>query len=259
MNTRSSSSLSPPLLREEGGELQTVDHALLRRHIPPGWSVIKRRRSSAEADDGYGRVDTYYVEPETGRHFPSLASVHRHLNGEQSLCLALTARKHSDGPRLYEKLTFKELTVSKQMHRTVEYASPDFSLPDGWLIKAIPRRNSTIVDKYYIEPETGTRFRSLISVERYLKSMGNSSDEPQVEPLTVNVVPFGDHSPLVMNRNDTDLRDNVTHQNRPEKVKWVLTGPGGNMFRPYINGSAVSGSVRDQWSEAFVSLIQDRS
>lgn len=46
--------------------------------------------------------------------------------------------------------------------------------------------------------------------------------------------------------------------NPPEKVKWVLTGPGGNMFSAHVSGSDVSSSVQQTWSEAFLSLIQER-
>ena len=46
--------------------------------------------------------------------------------------------------------------------------------------------------------------------------------------------------------------------NPPEKVKWVLTGPSGNMFSAHVSGSDVSSSVQKTWSEAFVSLLQER-
>lgn len=50
----------------------------------------------------------------------------------------------------------------------------------------------------------------------------------------------------------------VIDPNPPEKVKWVLTGPEGDMFSANVMGSDVSSSVKQTWSETFVSLIQDR-
>lgn len=64
---------------------------------------------------------------------------------------------------------------------------------------------------------------------------------------------------LVMNLNDTRFQSEAIDPNQPKKVKWVLAGPGGNMFSAHVNGSDVSSSVRQTWSEAFVSLIRDRS
>ncbi|XP_045804452.1 methyl-CpG-binding domain-containing protein 7-like isoform X2 [Trifolium pratense] len=49
--------------------------------------------------------------------------------------------------------------------------SPPITLPDGWLVEKRLRRHSSDpnrVDRYYIEPHTGQKFRSLISVQRYL-------------------------------------------------------------------------------------------
>ncbi|CAN1846997.1 Methyl-CpG-binding domain-containing protein 7 [Linum perenne] len=54
-------------------------------------------------------------------------------------------------------------------------SSPDgFQLPEGWIVQKRRRRlpsfgGSPVFDKYYIEPHTGRRFRSLPDVHRYLK------------------------------------------------------------------------------------------
>ncbi|KAK9940389.1 hypothetical protein M0R45_017053 [Rubus argutus] len=41
-------------------------------------------------------------------------------------------------------------------------------LPDGWLVEKRPRLSGGHVDKYYIAPDTGLKFRSLLAVQRYL-------------------------------------------------------------------------------------------
>lgn len=63
---------------------------------------------------------------------------------------------------------------------------------------------------------------------------------------------------ILANPNRTGFQTVVVDENPPEKVKWVLNGPGGNMFSAHVSGSVVSSSVKQTWSEAFVSLIQDR-
>ncbi|KAE9587926.1 putative DNA-binding domain-containing protein [Lupinus albus] len=47
--------------------------------------------------------------------------------------------------------------------------SEAFTLPNGWFIEEKPRlSNPNHKDRYYYEPGTGRKFRSLLSVQRYL-------------------------------------------------------------------------------------------
>ncbi|XP_021716214.1 methyl-CpG-binding domain-containing protein 7-like [Chenopodium quinoa] len=51
---------------------------------------------------------------------------------------------------------------------------PEFELPDGWVVEVRPRGPTSSIkmsDKYYYEPGTGRKFRSLISVQRYLSGV----------------------------------------------------------------------------------------
>lgn len=41
----------------------------------------------------------------------------------------------------------------------------------------------------------------------------------------------------------------------PAKVKWVLGGPGGCMWNPFMDESKVPDSVLQKWSETFVSSL----
>lgn len=41
----------------------------------------------------------------------------------------------------------------------------------------------------------------------------------------------------------------------PAKVKWVLGGPGGNVWNALMNESVVPESVKQEWSEIFVFSI----
>lgn len=46
---------------------------------------------------------------------------------------------------------------------------------------------------------------------------------------------------------------------RPLKVNWVLAGPGGNMWTPYVGECVVPDSVKQKWSETFISSIHEGS
>ncbi|CAL5200194.1 unnamed protein product [Lathyrus oleraceus] len=64
-------------------------------------------------------------------------------------------------------------TNSREKDLQIVVRSPPFDLPDGWLVEQHRRRSPNPdhverVDKYYIEPNTGQKFRSLVSVQRYL-------------------------------------------------------------------------------------------
>lgn len=51
----------------------------------------------------------------------------------------------------------------------VSLSSSPFKLPDDWLVDERRRiSDPTHIDRYYIEPHTGMKFRSLVSVQRYL-------------------------------------------------------------------------------------------
>ncbi|KAL7173494.1 hypothetical protein ACSBR2_032872 [Camellia fascicularis] len=51
---------------------------------------------------------------------------------------------------------------------TTAITTSQFQLPEGWEVEKVRRPNGGQIDKYYYEPETGKKFRSLKAVERYL-------------------------------------------------------------------------------------------
>ncbi|XP_024012173.1 methyl-CpG-binding domain-containing protein 7 isoform X2 [Eutrema salsugineum] len=276
MQTRSSSSASASLIpfdtfpaghgrlsRET--QLQIVDPTLSRRKLFPGWTVVNRpgssspRSSNGSVDTNHRSVeyaskgfrlprgwtveevprknayhiDKYYTERKTGKRFRSLVSVERYLQ-ESRNC------------------TDQQLMVL-QSHRGL---SKGFSLPEGWIVEEKPRRYSSHIDRSYIEPVTGKKFRSLPAVERYLRAVGSGRVD---SASMVGSLLHSEMLLLLANRNGTGFQTEVLDPNPPGRVKWIFTGPGGNKFSAHVNGSDVSGSVKQTWSEAFVSLIHDRS
>ncbi|XP_024032174.1 methyl-CpG-binding domain-containing protein 7 isoform X2 [Morus notabilis] len=89
---------------------------------------------------------------------------------------------------------------SSDHHKVGSTSTPaGFKVPDDWLVEEIPRAccpsNPRRVDRYYIEPKTGKKFRSVPEVKRYLmdgntdaftsevsNEAGNKSDM-QITPL----------------------------------------------------------------------------
>ncbi|CAJ2660826.1 unnamed protein product [Trifolium pratense] len=118
--------------------------------LPDDWLVEHRPRFSNP-----NQVDKYYIEPQTGHKFRSLVAVQRYLNGETRNYLPIE----------------RMITENKD---TIVLRSPQspFKLPDDWVVEHRPRVSKPNcvdrVDRYYIEPRTGVKFRSLVSVQRYL-------------------------------------------------------------------------------------------
>ncbi|GAU27212.1 hypothetical protein TSUD_108030 [Trifolium subterraneum] len=119
-------------------------------------------------------------------------------------------------------IPLNSISTDKQEQLQMLIRSSPFKLPDDWLIEHRPRpSNPNHVDKYYIDPDTGHRFRSLVSVQRYLN--GETRNNLPIERMTAenkdNIVlrspsPFKlpddwlvEHRPRVSNPNYVDRVD----------------------------------------------------
>ncbi|GAB2274319.1 methyl-CpG-binding domain-containing protein [Dionaea muscipula] len=100
------------------------------------------------------------------------------------------------GPPPLQMITAAADTLKMQIVSSSASAG-DFELPEGWIVEVRPRPpNSAIkADKYYYEPETGRRFRSLQSIKRYLNG------EEGIMPLKKKSCPAGAFRPLQNVRN----------------------------------------------------------
>ncbi|KAK7830813.1 methyl-CpG-binding domain-containing protein 7 [Quercus suber] len=153
--------------------------------------------------------------------------------------------------------------------RTIKSTS-HFKLPDDWVIEEKPRSNANYagtIDKYYIEPGTGQRFRSLVAVERYLTQANENTATPKALKrgdqtshycgLRKKKISSDIYSLDVLSKDLEDEEDTVTLKalklsssstpskktasgkknnsskgigtsaSPPEKINWVLSGPGG--------------------------------
>ncbi|KAL4610424.1 hypothetical protein ACB092_08G048800 [Castanea dentata] len=279
--------LSPPQSESDTTkrELQIVSTSPFR--LPDDWFVeFKTRRNNTASP---GRVDKYYHEPGTGRMFRSLIAVKRYLTEENQYTPTPEAVKAGN-----------ENTMQIVVH-TMKSTS-HFKLPDDWVIEEKPRSNANyagIVDKYYIEPGTGQRFRSLVAVERYLTQANENTATPKaLKPgdqtshycgLRKKNISSDIHSLDVVSEDLEDEEDTVTLKalklynsstpskktasrkknnsskgvstsaSPPEKINWVLSGPGGLIWSAFMDESIVPESEKQKWSETFITTFQDRN
>ncbi|KAJ6715883.1 METHYL-CPG-BINDING DOMAIN-CONTAINING PROTEIN 7 [Salix koriyanagi] len=160
----------------------------------------------------------YYCEPGTGQRFHSLICIQKRLSGE-------TSRSAKPGNKEYIQnvpYIFKSRSL--------------FDLPNGWVVERKPCKNidyAGIIDKHYHELETGKLFRSLSPFE----SSGSRKEHVSSKKVETAML---DPSSI------------------PAKIKWVLGGPGGIVWNPFMDDHLVPGFIKQKWSETFVLSIIDR-
>ncbi|KAH9701109.1 methyl-CpG-binding domain-containing protein 7 [Citrus sinensis] len=263
---------SPSNLQIAGGEMQEssreMEWQLVDRNstfskssfkLPRGWSVEERPRTHSPTRPD--RIDKYYYEPRTGRQFRSLLSIQKYLTGEED---TVSPKRVNYGN-----------VQNMQIVPCATKSAASFGLPDNWIVQEIPRKNinyAGTIDRffllssilqYYIEPGTGFRFRSRLAAERYLQEdlplriiVKRQKDAKKIKVTSKEGKP-GCHSAHAKNsvcfEKDVLTKEaNASTLNiasPPAKVKWVLGGPGGNVWNALMNESVVPDSVKQEWSK----------
>nr|XP_043611218.1 methyl-CpG-binding domain-containing protein 7-like [Erigeron canadensis] len=153
-----------------------VSHSVSSSVIPPlsvpaGWIIQQVPRSNGT------RLDTYYIDPETGRKFRSRYDIMRYLNPEvyQATKLKIKLKLKPKPKPLRVDYEIKNsmdrtmITAGESMSPRRNWITTKFTLPEDWFVEIVPRKSgNTSSDKYYYDPITGRKFRSLKDVERYL-------------------------------------------------------------------------------------------
>ncbi|KAH9661286.1 methyl-CpG-binding domain-containing protein 7 [Citrus sinensis] len=263
---------SPSNLQIAGGEMQEssreMEWQLVDRNstfskssfkLPRGWSVEERPRTHSPTRPD--RIDKYYYEPRTGRQFRSLLSIQKYLTGEED---TVSPKRVKYGN-----------VQNMQIVPCATKSAASFGLPDNWIVQEIPRKNinyAGTIDRffllssilqYYIEPGTGFRFRSRLAAERYLQEdlplriiVKRQKDAKKIKVTSKEGKP-GCHSAHAKNsvcceKDVLTKGANASTLNiasPPAKVKWVLGGPGGNVWNALMNESVVPDSVKQEWSK----------
>lgn len=251
-----------------------------RFKLPEGWEVEEVPRANAS------RVDKYYYEPMTGHKFRSLREVERYVNDgvytprrHRSKTLKLGYHGYHGKRSNYRKMIISggqmlrlDEEKSNQYHMAIvpakntTFNSP-YKLPDGWVVEEVPRNRGGCIDKYYYEPGTGRKFRSLLSVDRHLAELNENTtlSEALAELREYNMplskaFKIGSHV-----KNSSSWKTNIprekvqssTFNTPPMKINWVIASPGGDSWNPFIGGSLVPESVKQQWSKRFMLSVND--
>jgi hypothetical protein len=209
--------------------------------LPDGWVVerVPRRR-------GVGS-DKYYYEPGSGRKFRSLREVKRHLQADEIKLNYYQQQEPSE-----DRLPVVSLKVKH------------FDLPEGWVVKEVPRRFGKYTDKYYYEPGTGQKFRSLLAVKNYLSEPEeNEADEKtlaeELEDLKECNTPLSKAFKLPRHHKNTIVRErdqNSSFNAPPKKIDWVLSSPSGDLWDPFISEKLVPDTVKQQWGKRFTLMME---
>ncbi|XP_016462368.1 methyl-CpG-binding domain-containing protein 7 isoform X1 [Nicotiana tabacum] len=241
--------------------------------LPPGWGVQEVPRS-----DGC-RVDKYYYEPGTGLKFRSLREVERRLNGEifAPRSRALVVRHNQASSSLSQKMVVYGGKIVRMDEEQLNQwaivpsrnaATLPYELPDGWVIEEVPRRDGSFVDKYYYEPGTGQKFRSRIAAQRYLAEMREDV------PLSATLEELKENKPLSkmfklhhQTKKSVPCKRNISGEDLqkssflspPAKVNWVLSSPKGDAWDPFLAGTPIPDSVKQQWTKRFMLFMNDET
>ncbi|XP_057483113.1 methyl-CpG-binding domain-containing protein 7 [Actinidia eriantha] len=232
-----------------------------RFKLPNGWYVKNVLRS-----DG-SRIDKYYLEQGTGQKFRSLKEVERYLRGVEYTPSrkALKLSNHIGSPGSRKMIISDGMLLSLDKEETnqlqlavvaptIPSATSPFTLPEGWIVEEVPRKCNGYADKYYYEPGTGRKFRSLISVERYLAEEGDNAPLSQLFKLDSRVKNFGSRKKVFKEKVNSSMSDSVEP---PAKINWVLADPGGSTWNAFSGDSMVPEPVKQRWANRFMISIND--
>ncbi|KAD0215465.1 hypothetical protein E3N88_44612 [Mikania micrantha] len=151
--------------------------------LPEDWFVEKKYRKSG------GAFDKYYHDPESGRKFRSLKDVERYLTEGIVPTSSKRLKYHKKMQHLEENKNNQYQLINVTPSSCLS-TSP-FTLPDGWIVEKVPRKTGDRSDRYFYEPGTGHKFRSLLSVQKHLAELEENSPLSVVlEGLRENNLPL---------------------------------------------------------------------
>ncbi|KAL8140662.1 hypothetical protein V2J09_006683 [Rumex salicifolius] len=260
-------------LSEQKNPTMEITPAAGSFELPDGWVLEVRPRGNSKG------ADKYYYEPHTGRQFRSLSSIKRYLDGEDEPTRRRKAPKtHQEGDldlgatpgRIAHngKVRRPERAVvvrQEELRENVGQRATSTLLPDGWIVKRVPRRGGFKTDNYYIEPLTRREFRSVPEVQRYLTADDEfAAKYKSLEMINSTVPPMNPYSGK--GNLSTVLPESVKPQKSisdmskppPDKITWILSitssnnNPDGHeKWIPFMESSVIPDYVSHLWEETF--------
>ncbi|KAL3579886.1 hypothetical protein D5086_017721, partial [Populus alba] len=150
------------------------------------------------------------------------------------------------------------VTPVRAKRRSSEMTIVTSWLPPGWVVEDRIRTSGVTagtVDKYYIDPASGRKFRSKKDVQYYLetgtlKKKGKLTENSDADTNSAGNLK-GDKNKSAAN---TSFALNFDSFNVPERTEWVLANANEDTWIPFIDGKKVPLYDKEQWDFAFASL-----
>ncbi|XVF20119.1 hypothetical protein REPUB_Repub11eG0170800 [Reevesia pubescens] len=89
----------------------------------------------------------------------------------------------------------------------------------------------------------------MIAVERHLAEM--EANDAASKPLRIS-------GSRKKQKSGVEIDPKLDFTSPPAKVKWVLGGPGGSLWNPFMGESAVPEFIQQTWSETFILSMEDK-
>ncbi|KAE8656812.1 Detected protein of confused Function [Hibiscus syriacus] len=130
-------------------------------------------------------------------------------------------------------------------------------LPTGWLIEDRVRSSGAtagLVDKYYVDPFSGRKFRSKKEVLYYLETgMPPPKKKKGTETSGSEDAGRGNSGGKKQKKPDKKSKPlNFDFVNMPQKVDWLLTNASEDFWIPFFGDGQVAEPTRQDWDAAFV-------
>ncbi|KAG6681536.1 hypothetical protein I3842_13G098400 [Carya illinoinensis] len=275
--------------RNAGRELQIASTSAPFR-LPDDWFVELKPRGSTTSSTG--RVDKYYYEPRTGQQFRSLVAVERYLRDKkQDTPTPDTVQARNENTLYIEPETGQRFRSLKAVERYLteakeNTATPKASQNSGSWKKNISSiiRSPRVVSKHRLEAEEDNITLKALKLCNRSKASPNSGSgkknipgiirtpgvvskcwlEAEEDNITLKALKLcnsskpsrksGSRKKFVSNKGVN--ASTLDCASPPAKINWVLSGPGsGNVWSAFINESIVPDSVKQKWSEKFITTI----
>ncbi|KAK8581552.1 hypothetical protein V6N12_071771 [Hibiscus sabdariffa] len=141
---------------------------------------------------------------------------------------------------------------------------PETWLPVGWLIEDRVRSSGAtaiLVDKYYVDPSSGRKFRSKKEVLYYLET-GTPQPKKKKGTETSGSEDVGTGNSGGNRKKKRDKKPkplNFDFVNGPQKVDWLVTNASKDCWTPFLGDDQVAEPTRQDWAAAFASLIASKN
>ncbi|KAI3682430.1 hypothetical protein L1987_82407 [Smallanthus sonchifolius] len=232
--------------------------------LPEDWFVEKKARGSGNT------IDKYYHDPETGRKFRSLKDVERYLT--EGL-LPTRSKDKNNRLKIASNGKMQDFEEDKDnQYQLINVTTSPFKLPDGWIVEEVPRKTGDRIDRYYYEPRTGHKFRSLQSVQKHLAELEENSPLSVIlEELRENNLPLSKAFKLAtpiknygsydswkksISKSKQDSSFSISNA-PPNKINWVISSTAGATWNAFVADELVPDSMKQQWGRRFMLTVNN--